>query len=321
MRILVQGAGGVGLGLGSFLLAAGARLGFVAREPGAGALAAGGLRRRGVFGEHAAKPGSFEVATSPAELPGPPDFVLVAVKSFDSAAAAEELAAAGDALGEAPLVLCQNGWGNAEVFAARFPRPRVWNARVITGFRRLAPGEVEVTVHAEPVRVGSLFGEPAARVARLCEALARGGLPAEPTDDVAADLWAKLLYNGCLNPACAILGVPYGELGASPHGRALIETLSDEIFAVMRAAGWSSHWPSATAWREDFFARLLPPTASHESSMLQDLRAGRRTEIDALTGAVVELGRAHGVPAPTNAALEVLVKALEERQRRAGSAS
>ena len=195
--------------------------------------------------------------------------------------------------------------------AERFPKARVWNARVITGFRRAAPHHVEVTVHAEPVRIGSLFGEPSARVAPLCQALSAGGLPTEPTDDVAADLWAKLLYNGCLNPACAILGVPYGALGDSEHGRALIEALAREIFAVMHAAGWRTHWSSADAWLDDFFERLLPPTASHESSMLQDLRARRRTEVDALTGAIVALGEEHHVPAPTNAALLRLVKMLE----------
>ncbi len=313
MRILIQGGGGVGLGLGSFLLAAGHEVAFLGRGATVDALRTHGLRRTGCFGWHTAAAGTFEAATSLEELGGrAPDFVRVAVKSFDSAAAAEALAGEAGRLAEAPLVLCQNGWGNAEIFAARFPKARVWSARVITGFRRVVDHHVEVTVHAEPVRIGSLFGEPAARVQPLCEALAAGGIPTEPTDDIAADLWAKLLYNGCLNPACALLGVPYGVFGESEPGRALIGTLAAEIFAVMDAAGWHTHWKSAAEWLEDFFARLLPPTAGHESSMLQDLRAGRRTEIDALTGAIVRLGREHGVPTPTNAALLRLVNVLDE---------
>lgn len=318
MRILIQGAGSVGLGLGSFLLAAGQQVGFLGRQAAVEALRSHGLRRTGRFGWHTAPPGTFEAASSLAELAertdAAPDFVLVAVKSFDSPAAADELAAETRRLGDAPLVLCQNGWGNAETFAARFPEARVWNARVITGFRRPALHHVEVTVHAEPLRIGSLFGEPAARVAALCEALAAGGIPTEPTETIGADLWAKLLYNGCLNPACAVLGVPYGVLGGSPHGRALIEALASEIFAVMHAAGWHTHWESAGAWLEDFFERLLPVTAEHESSMLQDLRAGRPTEIDALTGAIVRLAAEHRTAAPANAALLRLVEVLDERR-------
>jgi 2-dehydropantoate 2-reductase len=81
----------------------------------------------------------------------------------------------------------------------------------------------------------------------------------------------------------------------------------------MQAAGHETHWPSAAAWLADFYARLLPPTAAHESSMLQDLRAGRRTEIDAITGAVVALAARHGVEAPVSRAVLSLVRFLEAR--------
>jgi 2-dehydropantoate 2-reductase len=314
--VIVFGAGAVGLGLASALLAgAGARVRIVARPGVAAALREHGLVRSGIFGEVFVPPARLEVASAAGELSGPPaDYVLVATKAFGSDAAAAELAAARDAVGPGSLlVLCQNGWGNAERFAARFPAARVWNARVITGFRKPAPHHVDVTVHAEPVRIGSLFGESAARVAPLCAALARGGIPCEPSADIASDLWAKLLYNATLNPLGAILGASYGALGASPHARGVMEALAQETFAVMEAAGWRTHWPSAAAWLADFYARLLPPTAAHESSMLQDLRAGRRTEIDAITGAVVELAARHGVETPVSRSVLALVRFLEAR--------
>jgi 2-dehydropantoate 2-reductase len=281
----------------------------------AAALRRQGLVRSGIFGAVAIAPERLELASAAAELRGPPaDHVLVATKAFDSEAAAEALAAAPAAVGAGTLlVLCQNGWGNADPFAARFPAARVWNARVITGFRKLAPHHVDVTVHAEPVRIGSLFGESAARVAPLCAALAKGGIPCEPSADIASDLWAKLLYNATLNPLGAILGASYGALGASPHTRGVMEALAHETFAVMEAAGHRTHWPSAAAWLADFYARLLPPTAAHESSMLQDLRAGRRTEIDAITDAVVALAARHGVPAPVSRSVLALVRFLEAR--------
>ena len=316
MDVIVFGAGAVGLGLASALLAGGrARVRIVARPAVAAALREHGLVRSGIFGAVAVPPERLEVVSTGRELRGPPaDDVLVATKAFASEAAAAELAEARDAVGAGTrLVLCQNGWGNAERFAARFPAPRVWNARVITGFRKLAPHHVDVTVHAEPVRIGSLFGESAERVAPLCAALARGGIPCEPSADIASDLWAKLLYNATLNPLGAILGASYGALGASPHARGVMEALAHETFAVMEAAGRRTHWPSAAAWLADFYVRLLPPTAAHESSMLQDLRAGRRTEIDAITGAVVELAARHGVAAPVSGSVLALVRFLEAR--------
>jgi 2-dehydropantoate 2-reductase len=316
VEAIVFGAGAVGLGLASALHAAGgARVRIVARPAAAAALLAHGLVRSGIFGDVFVPPERLEVAEDASALGGPhAGFVLVATKAFDGAAAAAALAGARAAVGpDTRLVLCQNGWGNAERFAAVFPPARVWSARVITGFRRLAPHHVDVTVHAEPVRIGSLFGAPVAHVAELCAALAKGGVPCEPSDDIAADLWAKLLYNAALNPLGALLGASYGALGASPEARGVLEALARETFAVMERAGFATHWPSADAWLADLYARLLPPTAAHESSMLQDIRAGRRTEIDAITGAVVALAERHGVAAPVSESLLALVRALERR--------
>ena len=314
--MVVFGAGAVGLGLASALWASGeVRVRIVARPASAAALRARGLLRTGLFGEVRVPRERLEVAEDAAALGGPPaDAVLVATKAFDGDAAAAALAGARAAVGpETRLVLCQNGWGAAERFAEVFPARQVWSARVITGFRRLAPHHVDVTVHAEPVHVGSLFGEPAAHVAPLCAALAKGGVPCEPSFAIAADLWAKLLYNAALNPLGALLGVPYGELGATRETRAVVAALARETFAVMEAAGFATHWSSAEAWLEDLHARLLPPTAAHESSMLQDIRAGRRTEIDAITGAVVALAERHGVAAPVSESLLTLVRATLRR--------
>ncbi len=316
LDVIVFGAGAVGLGLASALLAAGgSRVRIVARPESAAALRAHGLRRTGIFGEVYAAPGRLELAPSLAELPGgAADCVLVATKAFDSASAAQALADAPAVVSAATrLVLCQNGWGLASHFTAHFPPARVFHARVITGFRRVAPHHVDITVHAEPVHVGSLFGEGPEQVSSLCAAIAQGGIPCEPTAAIAEDLWAKLLYNAALNPLGAILGASYGALGASAQARGVMEALAHETFAVMQAAGYRTHWPSAKAWLDDFFARLLPPTAAHESSTLQDLRAGRRTEIDAITGAVVELAAQHAVDVPVSRSVLALVRFLEAR--------
>jgi 2-dehydropantoate 2-reductase len=264
------------------------------------------------------EPGTFAAVERLSDLPGAgfaaPDAVLVCVKSFDSEATAAALAAAPSVLGDRTLVVvCQNGWGGADAFAGALGPARVYGARVITGFVRPAPARVEVTAHAEPVAVGSLFGAPPAAAEPLCAALRRGGLPAETTCRLSELLVAKLLYNGCLNALGAICGVPYGALGESAPARAVMRDVAEEIFRVAQAAGLRSRWPSADAFLKSLYEELLPPTAAHESSTLQDLRAGRRTEIDAVNGAVVRLAEAHGLDVPVNRTLCEIVHLLEAK--------
>jgi len=175
------------------------------------------------------------------------------------------------------------------------------------------PGHVQVTAHAEPVHMGSLRGVDPAPLEPLCKAIRAGGLPCETTREIARDLWAKLLYNGLLNPLGAILGVSYGELGRSVHSREVMAQVAGEIFAVIQAAGHATHWKTPEDYLEDFYARLLPPTAAHESSMLLDLRAGGRTEIDAILGAVVREAEPHGIDVPTCRTLAEMVRFLESR--------
>jgi 2-dehydropantoate 2-reductase len=127
------------------------------------------------------------------------------------------------------------------------------------------------------------------------------------------DLWAKVLYNQLLNPLGALVGVTYGVLGERAQTRSVMDALARETFEVMRAAGFECHWDSADEYLAVFYAKLLPPTAFHQSSMLQDLQAGRETEIEQLCGVIAQLAERHGVEAPINQALLVLIRAAERR--------
>ncbi len=128
-----------------------------------------------------------------------------------------------------------------------------------------------------------------------------------------AVLWEKMLYNCALNPIGALTGRRYGQLTDAPATRRLVDGVIREIFAVLEAAEISVGWPDAGAYVRHFHADLIPPTARHESSMLQDLRAGRRTEIEALCGAVERLGREVEVATPVVSSLAALVRAAEHR--------
>ncbi len=315
MKVAVIGAGAVGLAIGASLAASGeARVRFfVRRDAQCASLRDRGARRTGIFGDATAAAGSFGASTQLTELARDPDDVwLVCTKSVDSEALASKLGPIWHETSSRPaVVLCQNGWGNAEVFRPFVPTEHVFNARVITGFEREDDTTVRVTVHADAIHIGHLEGVDARSLAPLCEAIDRAGIPCRLSDDIAKDLWAKVLYNALLNPLGALVGVPYGELGKRKETRALLEAIAHETFAVMQAAGFKTHWASADEYLETFYERLLPPTAEHESSMLLDLRAGRRTEIDALCGAVVKLASEHRVAAPLHMALLRLVRAAE----------
>ena len=323
LKTLVYGGGAVGLGIASCLLKAGHGVTILARPETVHALNQAGLVRTGIFGPMAAPPGSFEAATSWDGLRRAAfDYALVCTKAFDSEPAAHDLAAHRERLGERGLVvLFQNGWGNADVFRRFFPPQAIYNARVITGFTRPQPNVVEVTVHAQPIHVGSLYTPATTPVEALCTAISAGGIPCRAVSDIGRDLWAKLLFNCPLNGLGAVFGVPYGTLAANEHSREVMDAVIAEVFEVMGAAGYATHWRSAEDYLPVFYGELVPRTAEHYSSTLQDLRAGKRTEMDALNGAIVALGQRHGIAAPVNAAIYGMVKFLESRAAGRQSAS
>ena len=313
MRVLIFGAGAVGLGLGSCMLKSDVELTMVGNHTTVSTLHTHGLSRTGIFGDFHAKPESFTCATDLGCLPkGVYDYVLVCTKSFDSESAAGELSRHTALFHRnTKIVLCQNGWGNAEIFASFFPEDQIYNARIITGFSCTKPNEVAVTVHADAIHIGSQYGANPENVRVICAAIENGDIPCVATADIGKDLWAKMLYNCALNPLGAILGVPYGRLGESPDTRRVMEGIVKEVFDVMLAAGYETHWASPDSFLKAFYSNQLPETAAHESSMLQDIRRQKPTEIDALNGAVIEIGRQHNVPTPFNTTAYALVRFIE----------
>jgi len=313
MRICIYGAGAIGLGLASCLIKAGADVDIITRRQTVNALKKDGLTRTGIFGNFHAQPKQFECCGKLSELSRKSyDFIMVCTKSFDSAAAAKDLAHYKKLLGRyGKTVHFQNGWGNAEKFLQHFERQQIYSARVITGFTRRKPNEVEITVHADAIHIGSLFGCDATCIKELCEAITKGDIECELAESIEKDLWAKMFYNCMLNPVGAILAVPYGRLAEVKSTRMLMDTLAEEIFTVMKTAGYSTHWNNVKDFLEVFYSRLVPDTAQHKSSMLQDLIAGKRTEIDALNGEILKLGRKYKVAAPYNQAVYELVKFME----------
>lgn len=315
MRALVYGGGAVGLGLASCLLKSKVEVDIIARKNTVLSLRKNGLTRTGIFGDYRASPATFGSYSSLCEVQRKVyDYILVCTKSFDSFGAAKDISEHKSIFGEkTKIVLFQNGWGNAEVFSSFFDEEAIYNARVITGFQRHSPNEVALTVHADLIHIGSLFGGDLSGVEDLCESINNGDIPCRSTKEIGKDIWAKMLYNCALNPLGAILDVPYGRLAEYEFTRAIMNGIAEEVFGVMTTAGYETHWQSAQDFLEIFYKKLVPDTAEHKSSTLQDIAAKKRTEIDALNGAVIRLAESFALSVPYNSVVYNIVKFIESK--------
>lgn len=315
MRALIYGCGAVGLGIASCLLKSKDQVDIIARENTVSALRQHGLIRTGIWGDYHAEPAAFVSYTSLSEIKaGTYDYILVCTKSFDSSRAAKDISQNDRLFGEKTrIVLFQNGWSNAEAFSSFFKPEMIYNARVITGFSRLKDNEVTITVHADSIHIGSLFSSDLVCIESLCQSIDKGGIPCEATGSIEQDLWAKMLYNCALNPLGAILDVPYGVLAEKESARIIMKGIVEEVFDVMKAAGYETHWQSPKDFLEVFYKKLVPDTAEHKSSTLQDILAKKRTEIDALNGAVIRLAEKYGVRVPYNSVVYNIVKFIEAK--------
>ena len=314
VQFAIWGAGAVGIGLASTLARSGERVRILGRDAETcHALAQHGIVRTGLFGTRTVPPNQLMIETDPSSLTeNPPHWLLICTKAFATPAIADALERLAPTLErQTRLLLCQNGWGNERPFAHFWPTARLFHARIITGFHRRSPYEVEITAHAAPIALGSVFGESTGSLEPVATQISEGGVPAHTTDDMRAVLWAKMLYNCALNPLGALAGRRYGELTENPRTRRIVDEVIHEIFQVLEGARISLPWTNAAAYLETFHGELIPTTSSHESSMLQDLRADRPTEIEALCGAVERLGAESNIETPVVSALAELVRAAE----------
>ncbi len=306
--MLVAGCGAIGSVFACLLAEAGHSVSILGRVPVVEAARRDGLSVVGLWGEHSARVAAAE--TRPERLGRDFDAVLITCKSYQTEGLIEEL---GDRAGDRGCVISlQNGLGNLERLMSAYGRDRVLGGRVIFGAELVTPGRARVTVEAEPVLVGALAPSSAPLAERWAEAFDRAGIPSRATDDIEAALWAKVLYNAALNPLGALLGVPYGELPKDRDRRWVMDRAIEEAFAVAAAEGVRLPWASAAEYRKLFYERLVPATAAHRSSMLQDLERGKPTEIDAICGEVCRRGESHGIDTPVNRVLALLVR---ERSR------
>jgi len=314
MEILVYGCGAVGLSMAATLYKAGYRPDVKANGATAEAIRNYGIKRVGIFGEAAIPPGAVRVLESldAADSSACYDYILICTKTLSNAENALDLKANRHLLKHGGrIVILQNGLGTEEAYLRHFDAETICNARVITGFKRNGRNISEVTVHLAPILLGNLNGSQLDMLVPLAEAISKGGIECEVTDEVGRAIWAKVLYNCTLNPLGAILGLPYGKLLDYAGSFEIMNRLIEEIYAVMTAAGHETYWATADEYKRALFGKLIPNSYSHESSTLQDVRRKIPTEIDSLNGSIVRMGQRLGIPVPVNETLVNLIKAIE----------
>ncbi len=313
MKALIIGTGAVGCAVAIAAINAGMETALLSRNKTAEYLRENGLKRTGIFGDITITANRFTVYEDYDEIPSGYDYVIVAVKTTSNEDVARELNKHPGILGQnGRIVIFQNGWGNDAPFLAYFATGRVFNARVITGFARVAPGVTNVTVHTAPILLGSLHGDAADELEPLAKAIRDSGIPSQISDELEEAMWAKMLYNTTLNPLGAILNMSYGELANSQHLIGIMNRMIEETFAVMKAAGFKTFWKNAEEYQEVFYGKLVPDTSAHRSSTLQDIEKGQRTEISTLNGCIILLGEKYNVPTPTHQMIVQLIRGIED---------
>lgn len=243
-------------------------------------------------------------ACLPAAAEGPFDVVVVFTKTFHTQAALEGLA---HAIGpQTQLLSLQNGLGNDRRLAGFVSDDKVMVGASMLPSDLVGPGKVRS--HGEGYsRLYPAFGGDPAMAAQIADALTRGGLPAQLDPQIHAAIWSKAVFNAAMNPLCALTRRTPGFLGASTEARATIRAVVAEGVAAAHANGVMID-PQPI---HDLTQVSMTDHADHEASMLQDVKAGRRTEVDAINGAIVEAAQAKGIAAPVTQTLWHLVK-LEE---------
>jgi 2-dehydropantoate 2-reductase len=302
MKIVVLGAGAVGLTVAAKVSRV-ADVHAVARRRHVDAVRKRGFLMTGIWGE-----GAYRFSCSE-DLPGEwqdADFVLITAKSIDTEAICRQFA---DVIRGREVVSLQNGIGNEEIIS-QFT-DRVIGGMIITGFEWQGDASVHVSVEAAPMKLGRFPAGVDDEVERLASLIREAGIRVATTDEIKTDLWSKTLYNSALNPLGAITNVPYGAL-TNPHAWAIITAIVREAYQVVEAEGVNLPWKTAEEYLAYLHDDQIPATAAHHSSMLQDITAGRRTEIDFLNGAVASFARNHGIDAPYNTCITELIRFREQ---------
>ncbi len=237
------------------------------------------------------------------------ELVLFAVKSFDTGSISQAIKP--HLSPGVVLATVQNGLGNIEVIKHELPRYKLIGGTTTLGAMSLGNGRVKRTALGETI-IGELRKPPSQPTKMLAKILSSAGIPTRVTGNLRRTVWRKALINVGINPVTAILRLTNGELTQDRDALRIASLSVSEGVRVARAEGIRLLGDVVKEMRE-----VALETSENRSSMLEDVENNRRTEIDALNGSIVRMGRIHSIPTPVNAALWRSVKSLEPKEEHA----
>ncbi len=240
---------------------------------------------------------------------GLPDCILVMTKAPDAEAALapfDALLSTNTLLStDIPVVLFQNGMGSQRTIVERYPGVPIIAASTTEG-AYIAPDGLLVHAGKGITWVGGLNAIAQSQAEAAVNYLGLSGLTVAQDNDIEGRLWQKLAINAGINPFTALLDCPNGEILGNGYFEQRIGGVCEEVSTLMNARGR----PIPAATLEAQVREIANRTATNSSSMRQDIRAGRQTEIDMMNGFVVRESEALGLSAPVNRELTTAVRAL-----------
>jgi 2-dehydropantoate 2-reductase len=307
MTITVIGPGAIGCLLAAYLTRAGEEVSLLDYRPKRATL----LQDRGIAvdGEREAFHTPIKATAYLTEIRSTDIFILC-VKASDTAVVAAKLK---DAIPpESHLLTLQNGMGNREKLSESFGSDRVFAGATSHGATLLEVGRVRHAGYGE-IWLGDTSGTSSsqaggAMLQNLATTLNRAGLQAQVVADIEPILWSKLVVNVGINALTAILGVPNGELLKIPTCQNVMDGAIAEAVQVASGCGIQLHLQKEI----EKVRAVCNSTAANISSMLQDVKRQKKTEIDQINGAVVQMAASLGMASPVNEVLTALVRSLEE---------
>ena len=299
MRIAVMAAGAVGGYFGARLAAAGHDVAFVARRTQLEAIRRDGLKIESVHGDLHLE--NVTATADPNDI-GAVDIVLFAVKLWDTETAAE---LARPLVGpNTRVITLQNGVDSYERVSPILGTEQTLAGVVYIAATVKTPGTISHTSKFAILRCGRMDGSPDGKLDAFVEVTKAAQIDIQPQADMNRERWQKFVFLSALAGVNCLTRVQLGNLLADPDTRAFYRKLMEECLKVGQASG--AKVPDN--WVDDrmSFSDNAPP--GMKASMLHDLEAGNRLELDWLTGKIVSLGRELGVPTPASEAVYAAVK-------------
>lgn len=291
MRIAVVGPGAMGCLFAARLAQAGEKVTLIDYLPDR----AKQLSEQGIAVDHDGKTDRVKLPVM-TSYPPHSDFVIVLTKAYSCAQLSLPT--------NAPVLCLQNGLGTVEMLCERIGSPNVLAGVTTEAATLIGPG------HTRHVAKGltTLGSWTCCPMDNAMAVLRKAGFEVHQTDSPGLMIWEKAALNAGINPLTALLEVPNGELLRIPEARQLMRDLVVEAAKVAATEGYRFSYSLVERSEE-----ICANTAANISSMLQDVRNKKRTEIDAISGEILRRAQAASLPTPRTRVVYQLVKSLEQR--------